>query len=68
MGYWKDAQSYSTEATNKPILWLDGLQVWTDEQWRIETGDLDYTKIIQKQLNRVAGVRAQFKAMGPSTY
>ena len=67
-GYWKDAQSFAAQATNKPILWIDGLQSWTDEQWRVETGDLDYTKIIQKQLDRVASVKAQFQAMGPSTY
>lgn len=67
-GYWKDAQTYSSQATNKPVLWIDGLEAWTDEQWRIETGDLDYTKIIQKQLDRVAQVKAQFQAMGPGTY
>ena len=67
-GYWKDALTYSVEATNKPILWLDGLQAWTDEQYRIETGDLDYQKIIQKQLDRLGKVRAAFQAMGPKTY
>jgi len=66
--YWKDAQTYSAEATNKPMFWLDGLQEWTDEQWRIETGDLDYQKIIQKQLDRLAKVRAAFQAMDSKTY
>lgn len=67
-GYWKDAQTYAAEATNKPLVWFENLQFWIDEQNRIETGDLDYTRIIQKQLDRVADVRAKFQAMGPKTY
>jgi len=67
-GYWKDAQTYSAEAANKPPIWFENLQFWVDEQNRIETGDLDYTRIIQKQLDRVAEVRAKFQAMGPNTY
>jgi hypothetical protein len=67
-GYWKDAQTYAAEAANKPPLWFESLQFWIDEQNRIETGDLDYTRIIQKQLDRVAEVRAKFQAMGPQTY
>jgi len=67
-GYWKDAQTFSVEAKNVPPLWLEGLQEWTDEQWRIETGDLDYQKIIQKQLDRLAKVKAAFQAMNSKTY
>jgi hypothetical protein len=67
-GYWKDAQTYSAQAANKPPMYFENLQFWIDEQNRIETGDLDYTRIIQKQLDRVATVRAAFKAMNPQTY
>jgi hypothetical protein len=67
-GYWKDAQTYSAEAANSPPMWFESLQYWIDEQNRIESKDLDYTKIIQKQLDRLAGVRAKFQAMGPNTY
>jgi hypothetical protein len=67
-GYWKDAQTYAADATNTPPLWLEGLQDWIDEQWRIETKDLDYQRIIQKQLDRLAKVKAAFQAMGPGTY
>jgi len=67
-GYWKDAQTYSAEASNKPPMFFENLQFWIDEQNRIETGDLDYQKIIQKQLDRLARVRAAFQAMGPQTY
>jgi hypothetical protein len=67
-GYWKDAQQWAAEAANQPPIWFESLQYWIDEQNRIETKDLDYTRIIQKQLDRLARVRAQFQAMGPSTY
>jgi hypothetical protein len=67
-GYWKDAQTYSAEAANKPPIFFENLQFWTDEQNRIETKELDYTRIIQKQLTRLAEVRSQFQAMGPDTY
>lgn len=67
-GYWKDAQTYSAEAANSPTVFFESLQFWSDEQYRIETKDLDYTRIIQKQLDRLASVRAQFQAMGPDTY
>jgi len=67
-GYWKDAQTWSKQATNNPPLWLDNIQYWTDEQYRMETGELDYQKIIQHQLDRLESVRAAFKAMGPKTY
>lgn len=67
-GYWKDALTFAGEAKNQPVLWIEGLEAWTDEQWRIETGDLNYARTIQKQLDRVAAVRARFQAMGPDTY
>ena len=67
-GYWKEAQAQAAEAANKPPIWFENLQFWIDEQNRIETGDLDYTRIIQKQLDKVAEVRATFQAMGPNTY
>ncbi len=66
--YWKEAQTYSAQAKNSPEMWLDGLQAWIDEQYRIESGDLDYQRIIQKQLDRLAKVRSDFQAMGPQTY
>lgn len=68
LGYWKDAQTYATEAANSPPIWFESLQAWIDEQNRIETKELDYTRIIQKQLDRVAEVKAMFRAMGPGTY
>jgi hypothetical protein len=67
-GYWNDAKTYAAQAENKPPIYFENLQYWIDEQDRIETGDLDYQKIIQKQLDRLAAVRAKFQAMNPQTY
>jgi len=47
---------------------LERVQAWLDEAYRIRIGDLDYGRIINTQLERVAKVRAQFLAMDPSTY
>lgn len=67
-GYWNDARRFAAEAANSPPVYFESLQFWIDEQYRIETKDLDYSRIIQKQLDRLAGVREKFKAMGPDTY
>lgn len=67
-GYWKDAQTFAADAANAPPIWFENLQYWINEQHRIETGDLDYGRVIQKQLDRVAAVKAKFQAMGPDTY
>jgi hypothetical protein len=67
-GYWNDAKTFAAQAENKPPMYFENIQFWIDEQDRITTGDLDYQKIIQKQLDRLAAVRAKFQAMGPQTY
>ena len=67
-GYWNDAKTFAAQAENKPPMYFENIQYWIDEQDRIATGDLDYQKIIQKQLDRLADVRAKFQAMGPQTY
>ncbi len=67
-GYWNDAKTFAAQAENNPPMFFENIQFWIDEQDRISTGDLDYQKIIQKQLDRLAAVRAKFQAMNPQTY
>jgi len=67
-GYWNDAKTFAAQADNTPPIFFENLQYWIDEQDRITTGDLDYQKIIQKQLDRLESVRKAFQAMGPQTY
>jgi len=47
---------------------LDGIEEWEDENFRIETFELDYRDIIDEQLARVAKVRADFQNMDHTTY
>ena len=44
--------AFSTSATDQDF------QMWEDENFRIETRDLDYNRIIQKHLQRLARARA----------
>jgi hypothetical protein len=47
---------------------LEQIQQWEDENFRIETGDLDYREIIDEQLARLARVRETFQKMDSTTY
>ena len=66
--YWQKAKEWSAKAWAMRSIHLDNIEDWEDENFRIETGDLDYQAIIDRQLARVAKVRAQFQAMDQSTY
>jgi len=56
--YWKAAQDWSQEAYKLRHIHLPEIQFWEDENYRIESGDLDYKRIIEKQLKRLAQTRA----------
>jgi hypothetical protein len=65
--YWNDARDWSKKAY--PLRYhMKEIQFWEDENFRIETGELDYDAIINEQLRRVAKVRADFMAMDENTY
>lgn len=61
--YWEEAQRWSMEAASIRFVHLDRIQYWEDQHHRIRTGDLDYDRIIDAHLDRVAEVRAAFEAM-----
>lgn len=67
-GYWDEARKWSAEAWGVRSIHLDQVQEWEDENTRIETGVLDYTRIIDEQLARLSKVRADFQAMDQNTY
>ncbi len=56
--YWDEARRWSAEAFMLRGLHLEEIQMWEDENFRIETRDLDYQRIIQGHLNRLAAARA----------
>jgi hypothetical protein len=70
--YWEEAKKWAAQAGDSKFrfLYLTGNQVqnWEDQRQRIETGKLDYAKIIHKELNRVAALKQAFQGMDENTY
>mgnify|MGYP006967016660 CR=1 FL=1 len=66
--YWKTAREWALKAEGIRWTYLPEIQYWEDEARRIADGSLDYEKIIQDELSRLARVRATFEAMDEKTY
>jgi tetratricopeptide (TPR) repeat protein len=66
--YWEEALKWSEKAASTPPLHLEEIRFWIDQLHRITTGELNYFNIIQRHLNRLEKVRADFEAMDASTY
>ncbi|MGD0724840.1 MAG: hypothetical protein ABSB63_04685 [Spirochaetia bacterium] len=67
-GWWQKAKEWSAKAWAMRGTHLDHIEEWETENFRVETGDLDYQAIIDAQLARLAKVRADFQKMDKSTY
>lgn len=67
-GYWQKAKEWSAKAWAMRGTHLDHIEEWETENFRVETGDLDYQAIIDAQLARLAKVRADFQKMDKNTY
>lgn len=65
--YWDEALRWSEKAWQLPYH-LEQIQNWEDENYRIQTGDLDYADIIGEHLERLRSVRADFLEMDENTY
>jgi hypothetical protein len=68
LAYWSKAQEWSEKAWAMRATHVDHIEEWETENFRIETGDLDYKDIIDTQLARLAKVRDAFQKMAPGTY
>ena len=68
LSYWNEAKSWSAKAAGLSKIHLEEVQFWEDESFRLESGSLDYAKIIGRHLDHLAQVRAKFEAMDKSTY
>ncbi|NCN06027.1 MAG: hypothetical protein GW949_10405 [Spirochaetales bacterium] len=66
--YWDEAKRYSDMTQKFPWLFLTEVQYWEDENFRIQTGSLDYAEIIQRHLSRLDETRQFFASMDESTY
>ncbi|TFG82551.1 MAG: hypothetical protein E4H20_07430 [Spirochaetales bacterium] len=68
LAYWTTAREWATKANTLRWTLLSDVQYWVDEAYRIQTGELDYDRIIGRQLERLAQVRAAFEAMDENSY
>jgi hypothetical protein len=65
LSYWEAAQSWAEKALEGRFRFIDleRARFWQDEAARIGSGDLDYGKIIGRELTLLQGVREKFEAM-----
>jgi hypothetical protein len=68
--YWNDAVEWAAKSREGRFRWinLQRVQFWEDEALRIEEGDLDYRRIINRELTLLQQVRERFQAMDENTY
>lgn len=65
--YWEEAVVWSNKLYGSPHH-LTEIQLWEDESYRIQTGDLDYRDIIQGHIGSLEQVRKIFQDMDQDTY
>ncbi len=68
--YWKEAKLWAEKANQREFYFinLSGIQNMEDESFRINTGDLNYERILEREIKRVDEVIADFLAMNDETY
>jgi hypothetical protein len=68
--YWKEAMLWAEKANAAEFnfLYITGLQDYEDERERIKTGELDYGKMLNRELTRVQKVIDTFVAMDSKNY
>lgn len=68
--YWQEAQLWAEKANaaSFDFLFVTDQQNWEDERERIKTGNLDYGKMLNREIARVTKVRNDFLAMNTKNY
>ena len=68
--YWREAQLWAEKANVKEFnfLFITELQNWEDERERIKSGELDWGKMLEREIKRVEGVKNDFLAMESKSY
>ena len=68
--YWDEALKWAEKARAKKFYFinLQKVQFWEDEVHRIESGELNYGKTINRELALLQKVRERFQAMDENTY
>ncbi|HOZ72535.1 MAG TPA: hypothetical protein PLQ29_02495 [Spirochaetales bacterium] len=68
LAYWPSAKAWAEKAAGIRFMYLTDVQAWEDEAYRIAEGSLDYGRVIERELERLAKVRAAFEAMDEAGY
>lgn len=68
LAYWPEARQLALKAMGMRFTDLPGAEYMVNQAARIESGDLDYEATLNRELTRLAKVRADFEAMDASTY
>ena len=66
--YWDKVIEQVDILSELKYIYIEGLEYWEDELYRIRSGELDYNEFINNDLNRLQAVREAFEAMTPETY
>jgi hypothetical protein len=68
LSYWDEAVSWATKAQDRRFRFvqLDRVQYWQEEAHRIQRQDLDYEKIIRRELGLLQKVRERFQSFTAS--
>jgi hypothetical protein len=68
--YWEEALIWAEKARARKFRFinLQKIQFWEDEVARMETGELDYGKTINRELVLLEKIRQRFQAMDENTY
>ena len=68
--HWVDAMEWSSLANQDKFMFLfiEEIYNFEDEAYMIQSGKLDYNKIIDKHLERIDRVRTSFEEMDENTY
>ena len=68
--YWNAALEWAQRAQERRFYFinLQRVKFWEDEAMRIGNGELDYEKIINRELALLQAVRERFQAMDENTY
>ena len=64
--YWQEAKLWAEKANvgKFKFLFLTDIQNWEDERERVGNGNLDYDKILNREISRVKKVIDEFEKMG----
>ena len=68
--YWNEAKIWAEKASASSFnfLYLTDAQFWEEERARIDSGELDYEKILNRELTRLQKVIDAFVEMDEKTY